>query len=82
VGVRELHDKLSEHLERVQAGSEVVVTRRGEAIARLSAVDVADPFEELTRRGVVTPPARPRGPVGARVRTAEPVSDQVAEQRR
>ncbi|TMK24470.1 MAG: type II toxin-antitoxin system prevent-host-death family antitoxin, partial [Actinobacteria bacterium] len=47
VGVRELHDRLSEHLERVERGGEVVVTRRGRPIARLSAIDEQDPMQDL-----------------------------------
>ena len=43
VGVRDLHDRLSEHLDRVELGAEVVVTRRGRPIARLSAIDGARP---------------------------------------
>lgn len=39
VGVRELHDRLSEYLEKVEQGTEVVVTRRGKPIARLSQID-------------------------------------------
>ena len=82
VGVRELHDRLSEHLERVERGAEVVVTRRGRPIARLSAVDGEDPLDDLVRRGLVTPPARSRGPRRARVKARGPVSELVAEQRR
>ncbi|MGH2821871.1 MAG: type II toxin-antitoxin system Phd/YefM family antitoxin [Thermoleophilaceae bacterium] len=82
VGVRELHDRLSEHLERVERGAEVVVTRRGRPIARLSAVDGEDPLEDLVRRGLVTPPDRPRRARRARVTARGSVSDLVAEQRR
>jgi len=82
VGVRELHDRLSEHLERVEQGAELVVTRRGRPIARLSAVDGEDPLEDLVRRGLVTPPDRPRGARRARVKARGSVSDLVAEQRR
>jgi prevent-host-death family protein len=82
VGVRELHDRLSEHLERVERGAEVVVTRRGRPIARLSAVDGEDPLEDLVRRGLVTPPARPRRPRRSRVKARGSVSDLVVEQRR
>jgi prevent-host-death family protein len=82
VGVRELHDRLSEHLERVEQGAEVVVTRRGRPIARLSAVDGADPVEELIRRGLITPPGRPRSARRASVKARGTVSDLVAEQRR
>jgi prevent-host-death family protein len=82
VGVRELHDRLSEHLERVERGAEVVVTRRGRPIARLSAVDREDPLEDLVRRGLVTPPGGPRRARRARVKARDSVSDLVADQRR
>jgi prevent-host-death family protein len=82
VGVRELHDRLSEHLERVEQGAEIMVTRRGQPIARLSAVDGEDPLEDLIRRGLITPPARARSSRHARVNARGSVSDLVTEQRR
>jgi len=82
VGVRELHDRLSEHLERAAQGAQVVVTRRGQPIARLSAVDGEDPLRDLVRRGLITPPARARNSRRARVKARSSVSDLVAEQRR
>jgi prevent-host-death family protein len=82
VGVRALHDRLSEHLERVEGGAEVVVTRRGRPIARLSAVGATDPLEDLVRRGLVTSPDRPRSARQARVEARGTVSELVAEQRR
>lgn len=47
VGVRELHDRLSEYLQRVEEGQEVLITRRGRPIVRLSAVEPRDPLAEL-----------------------------------
>ena len=82
MGVRDLHDRLSEHLERVASGTEIVVNRRGRAIARLSAVDAADPLEELVRRGLVTAPKTPRKTKNPRVKARGSVSDLVAAQRR
>jgi prevent-host-death family protein len=82
VGVRELHDRLSEHLERVEHGAEVVVTRRGRPIARLSPVTADDPLEDLARRGLVTLPSRPRRARKAAVKARGPVSELVTEQRR
>lgn len=82
VGVRELHDRLSEHLERVEKGAEITVTRRGHPIARLSALDGEDPLKDLVRRGLVTPPARARRSRRAAVKASGSVSDLVAEQRR
>lgn len=81
VGVRELHDRLSEHLERVERGAEVVVTRRGQPIARLSAIDRADTLEDLLRRGLVTLPTRARSSRRAHVNARSSVSDLIAEQR-
>jgi prevent-host-death family protein len=82
VGVRDLHDRLSEHLIRVQAGADVVVTRRGTPIARLSAVGKADPLDDLVKRGLVSPPKRPRARARDLVRVKGAVSDLVPEQRR
>jgi prevent-host-death family protein len=82
VGVRELHDRLSAHLERVQQGGEVVVTRRGRPIARLSSVEHEDPLADLIGRGLVTRPTRVRNSRRARVKARGSVSDLVAEQRR
>jgi prevent-host-death family protein len=82
VGVRALHDRLSEHLEHVQGGAEVLITRRGQPIARLSAVKENDPLQDLVRRGLVTPPSRQRTARRAQAKARGPVSALVAEQRR
>ncbi len=82
VGVRALHDRLSEHLERVEDGAEVLVTRRGRPIARLFAVRESDPLQDLVRRGLVTPPERARVARRAEVKARGLVSELVAEQRR
>ncbi len=82
MGVRELHDRLSEHLDRVEHGAELIVTRRGRPIARVSAVEARDPLDDLVRRGLVTLPERPRSARKPRVTPLGSVSDLVAEQRR
>jgi len=80
VGVRELHDRLSEYLEHVEGGAEVVVTRRGQPVARLSGLGER-PLEALARRGLVRTPRGKRSPRSARVKSTGPVSDLVSEQR-
>jgi len=80
VGVRELHDRLSEYLERVEGGSEIVVTRRGRPVARLSGLGEL-PLEALARRGLVRMPEGECSPRSARVKGVGSVSDLVAEQR-
>lgn len=82
VGVRDLHDRLSEHLGRVEQGSEVVITRRGVPIARLSAVEADDPFEDLVQRGLIREPVAPRRTKRPRVTARGSVSGLVADQRR
>jgi prevent-host-death family protein len=56
IGVAQLKARLSEHLARVRAGDEVLVTDHGRPIARI--VPVADEHErlgELERQGLVRP---------------------------
>ncbi|MEA5471449.1 type II toxin-antitoxin system prevent-host-death family antitoxin, partial [Spirulina sp. 06S082] len=79
VGIRELHDRLSEYLQRVEGGTDVIVTRRGKQIARLSSSDAQDPFEDLSRRGIVTLPEEARSAHQPRIRARDSVSDLVSE---
>lgn len=80
VGVRELHDRLSEYLERVEGGGEIVVTRRGRPVARLSGLGER-PLDALARRGLVQMPQGARSPRSAKVKGTGSVSDLVSEQR-
>jgi antitoxin (DNA-binding transcriptional repressor) of toxin-antitoxin stability system len=82
VGIRELHDRLSEHLDRVEHGAEVVVTRRGKPVARLTRPDDGNALDDLVRRGLVTLPERPRAARSPRIAARGSVSEFVAEQRR
>jgi prevent-host-death family protein len=82
VGIRELHDRLSEYLEKVEGGTDLVVTRRGKPIARLSRVEAPRPFEELERRGLVRWPEKPREARTPLVGSRGSVSDLVRDQRR
>ncbi len=80
VGVRELHDRLSEFLGRVEGGGEIVITRRGRPVARLSGLGER-PLDSLAQRGLVRMPQGRRSPRSARVKGTGPVSDLVSEQR-
>ncbi len=82
VGVRELHDRLSEYLDRVEQGTDVVVTRRGRPVARLCGVDHEDPLEDLVLRGLLIPPVKPRQAGKPRVEARGSVSDLATDQRR
>jgi prevent-host-death family protein len=84
VSVTELRAQLSDWLDRVRAGGEVVITDRGIPVARLTAVDSAGALARLTAEGVIGKATAPR-PVAAgrpRPRPRRPVSDRVSDQRR
>jgi prevent-host-death family protein len=57
VGITQLRRELKDWLERVRAGDEVVITDRGEPVARLSAIDAAPLLDQLRREGRVTAPS-------------------------
>ena len=83
VGIRELRDHLSRHLEEVKGGKVVTVTHRGRAVAQLVPVTEPRPFDRLVAEGAIElAPGGPRRRPRKRVAVAEPVSDLVAEQRR
>lgn len=78
VGVRELRQNLSKYLERVKAGEDLVVTERGQEVARLipsgpnadAYLDLAIRFGATIPRGDLVATARsmrgdgPRAPAG------------------
>ena len=68
VGVRELKNGLSAHLELVKAGQQFTVTDRGRPVARLIPVSAAtDVLSELIAAGLVHPPTAPRSLPAKRV---------------
>jgi prevent-host-death family protein len=84
VGVRELHNQLSRYVRHVADGGEVVVTMRGQRVARLMPMEAVDPLADLRARGLVREPIMPKRSLKGRRRLvpSAPVSDLVAEQRR
>jgi prevent-host-death family protein len=54
VGIRELRQRASELLRRVEAGETIEVTDRGRPVAILAPVPVAGPLERLRTSGEVT----------------------------
>jgi prevent-host-death family protein len=84
VGVRDLRNNLSRYLARAQDGEEVIVTKRGRPIARLTGLDRAPGrVAELIDAGMARPAKRStRIPPTRRITPKGSVSDLVAEQRR
>jgi prevent-host-death family protein len=58
VGVRELRQRASELLRRVEAGETIEVTDHGRPVAVLAPLPDAEPLERLRAAGDVTPAAR------------------------
>lgn len=81
VGIRDLRDGLSKHLDTVRDGHTITVTDHGKPIARIVPIGVPTSFERLVAEGRITR-GRRRTPRSAPVKTSGDVSDLVAEQRR
>ncbi len=60
VGIAQLRQELKEWLARAQGGDEVVITDRGEPVARLTGIDTSGALERLVAEGRVSRPRRPR----------------------
>ncbi|HEY3844931.1 MAG TPA: type II toxin-antitoxin system prevent-host-death family antitoxin [Acidimicrobiales bacterium] len=83
VGIRELRSNLSDFLDRVREGDEIVVTDRGSAVARIVPIAGGRALDRLVANGLVMPAANPtRSRPKRRVRAKGSVSDLVADQRR
>jgi len=72
VGVRELKSGLSGYLRRVRRGEAIVITDRGEPVARMIPAGIAPGLVRLIREGKLTWPAAkpvvPRRPLRLRGR--------------
>jgi prevent-host-death family protein len=86
VGVRDLKNQLSAHLDRVKGGEEITVTEHGRPIARLSPVGVdVDRMTALVDAGIVRPPhatGRRLPAKRAKLAGSDSLDDDVATQRR
>jgi prevent-host-death family protein len=59
-GITELRSSLTATLERVKAGESIVITERGEAIARLVPIEAeGERMARLIRTGVLRAPLQP-----------------------
>jgi len=61
VGVRELRQRASELLRRVEAGETIAVTDHGRPVAMLAPLPEGDPLERLRASGEAVPAARSLG---------------------
>ncbi len=86
VGIRELKDRLSGYLKRVQGGEEIVVTERGRSVARIVPVKPASlkrALKPMLREGSVRwSGGKPRGASRRPMIRGRTLADQVKEDRR
>jgi prevent-host-death family protein len=83
VGVRDLKNNLCRYLARVGTGTEIIITDRGRAVARITPVNTETTINRLIAQGVVTPaPLTKQVAPTKRVHPKEPISSLVADQRR
>jgi prevent-host-death family protein len=83
--VTELRAHLSEWIDLVRDGNEVVVTDRGTPVARMIGMDATPVIDRLTNEGIISRPAQPTRPIAGakrRPRPSSPVADIISEQRR
>ena len=86
VGIRELKDRLSGYLKRVQSGEEIVVTERGRSVARIVPVEPTSfkrALEPLFREAAARwTGGKPRGARRRPVIRGRTLADTVKEDRR
>jgi prevent-host-death family protein len=82
IGIRELRDGLSRHLDEVRNGRSITVTDHGRPIARIVPIDQPTALERLIAEGRVTPSRRRKRSIPEPISTGGTISDLVAEQRR
>ena len=83
VGVRELRANLSRWLEKVKEGEVIVVTERGEPIARIVPDPSRSKFDRLVAEGRITPAkSAKRRPLPPLLKAKGSVSELVIQDRR
>jgi prevent-host-death family protein len=85
VAVSELRAHLSDYLDRVREGNEVVITDRGVPIARLLGLTATATLDRLAADGVIaraTAAPRPTAAGRPRPRPNQSLADRVSDQRR
>jgi prevent-host-death family protein len=82
-GVREVKNHLSAYLDRVRDGEEIVITDRGQPVARLTSLDPdLDRLQVLIDEGVIRPSTASRSLPARRARLKGSIADLVADERR
>ncbi len=81
VGIKDLRDGLSKHLDAVREGHTITVTDHGRPIARIVPLGVPTAFERLVAEGRISPAARPKRPSREPVEAGFTATEFIDEQR-
>ncbi len=84
VGIAELRRTLKDWVDRARSGDEVIITDRGEPVARLSGVGSTSLWEELLAEGRISRPAstvRPIARAAHRIQAEGSVSELIVTER-
>ena len=88
-GIKEVKNNLSQLLARVKAGEEILITKRGQPIARIVKENhgynsIREALKPLIQKGLVTLPSRSifKDHISAVEVSGKPVSEMVIEDRR
>lgn len=81
IGIRELRNGLSRHLEQVRAGHTVTITDHGVPVARIVPVGRLTRLEQLRADGRVQPASHRKEPAPVPLVVGGTVSDLIADQR-
>jgi prevent-host-death family protein len=83
VGIRELRADLSRWIKRVREGETLVVTDRGEPVARIVPANGRSKLDELIAAGLARPPLRKtRRPLPPLIKAKGSVSELLIDDRR
>jgi prevent-host-death family protein len=82
VGIRDLKNNLSRHLNAVKKGETITVTDHGQPFARIERINKVSKFDQLVAEGRITPASQPKGRLREPVKTGGSVLDFIDEQRR
>jgi prevent-host-death family protein len=85
VAISELRAHLKTFIDRAKAGERIVVTDRGQPVARLGPAEEESLLDQLEREGVLTRAKTKKRPIarkGQGVKATGPVADLVSEMRR
>lgn len=82
VGIRDLKNNLSRHLNAVKDGETITVTDHGKPFARIERIRKVSKLDQLIAEGHVTPASRPKTPFPEPVPIEGSIMDLLIDERK